>query len=326
MKAIRLDRFDGPDGLEVVTLPKPQPGAGEVLVRVRASGVNFFETLMLRDRYAVTPALPMVPGVEVAGEIEAVGVGVGFPGVGARVAVPLFAIGRGSGGYAEYITVDAASVVPLPDGLPFDTAVALMVQGLTAVHLVRQSQPKGKSVLVNAAAGGVGSLLAQLAKDAGARRVIAAASTPEKLRCARSLGADVGVDYSRADWPDHVIEASGGVGADVIYEMIGGTQTKASLAALAPGGEMIFGAMGRFALVPADMERMFQKNQSIRGFSLLPLLSQPDFRADLCHLFERAASGGLKLLPGSHYPLEQAAEAHSALENRRTIGKVVLKP
>ena len=170
-----------------------------MLVRIKAIGVNYFETLMLRNRYAVTPELPMVPGVEVAGDVEAVGKNVRSPLVGARVAAPMFAVGRGSGGYAEYLAIEAASLVPVPDALSYETAVALMVQGLTALHLVRRSRPEGKSVLVNAAAGGVGSLLVQLAKAAGARRVIAAASTPEKLALARRLGADAGIDYSRAD-------------------------------------------------------------------------------------------------------------------------------
>lgn len=326
MKAIQFSRFDGPDALETIDVADPIPKDGEVLVRVRAAGVNFFETLMLRNRYAVTPELPMVPGVEVAGEIAAVEENVKASEVGARVAVPLFAIGRGSGGYAEYVVVDAASVVPLPDGLSFESAIGLMVQGLTALHLVRQSRPGGKTVLVNAAAGGVGSLLVQLAKEAGATRVIAAASSVEKLRLAQSLGADAGVDYARADWPDAVKKANGGEGVDVIYEMIGGAHSKACLSALSPGGELIFGALGRFDLSNAELEAMFSRNQSIKGFALLPLLGRSDFKADLAALFQRAASGTLKLLQGSSYPLGQAADAHRAVESRLTTGKVVLVP
>lgn len=326
MKAIQFARFGGPDALETINVADPVPQDGEVLVRVRAAGVNFFETLMLRNRYAMTPELPMVPGVEVAGEIVAVGENAKVSEVGARVAVPLFAIGRGSGGYAEYVSVDAASVIPLPDDLSFESAVGLMVQGLTALHLVRQSRPGGKTVMVNAAAGGVGSLLVQLAKEAGATRVIATASSVEKLQLARSLGADAGVDYAHADWPDAVQKANSGEGVDVIYEMIGGTHTRACLSALAPGGELIFGALGRFDLSTAELEAMFARNQSIKGFALLPLLGASDFKADLTALFERAASGTLKLLTGGSYPLRQAANAHRALEGRFTTGKVVLVP
>ncbi len=190
MKAVQLSRFGGPEVLEIVETPTPAPQPGEVLVRVHASGINFFEVLMRQDRYAVTPELPMMLGVEAAGVIEALGDGVTSPAVGARVAVPLFAMGR-SGGYADYVIADAASVVLLPDELSFEDTTALMVQGLTALHLVRQSLPKNRTVLVNAAAGGVGSLLVQLARDSGARLVIAAAGSNEKRELALALGADI---------------------------------------------------------------------------------------------------------------------------------------
>ncbi|TIM63628.1 MAG: zinc-binding alcohol dehydrogenase family protein, partial [Mesorhizobium sp.] len=159
MRAIQLNRFGGPDVLGVVEMPKPLPQAGEVLIRVHAAGVNFFEVLMRGDRYAATPQLPMVLGVEAAGTVEALGQGVDERLLGKRVAAPIFASKRPFGGYAEYVTIDANLVVPLPDTLSFEDATALMVQGLTAFHLLRQSPPAGKSVLVTAAAGGVGSLL-----------------------------------------------------------------------------------------------------------------------------------------------------------------------
>jgi NADPH2:quinone reductase len=324
MRAVQLSRFGGPDVLEIVEIPTPRPGPGEVLVRIRAAGVNFFETLMRADRYAVTPKLPMILGVEVAGVIEALGEGIAFPAVGTRVAVPMFAVGRASGGYAEYLAIDAASVMPLPDNLSFEDAAAVMVQGLTALHLVRQSPPKGKAVQVNAAAGGVGSLLVQLAKKGGADLVIAAASTQEKLDFARSLGADAVVDYSKPNWVGRVRAATGGAGADIIYELVGGVLTRTCLDALSPLGELVFGALGRFDLGPADLEGMFSRNQSLRGFSLLPLLTAAGLNADLADLFDRAASGDLKVTQGGCYPLDQAVEAHRALESRRTIGKIIL--
>jgi NADPH2:quinone reductase len=325
MRAVQLSRFGGPEVLEIVETPTPSPGPGEILVRVHAAGINFFEVLMRQDRYAVTPELPMALGVEAAGVVAALGDGVTSPGIAARVAVPLFAIGR-SGGYADYVVVDAAAVVPLPDALSFEDATALMVQGLTALHLVRQSPPKDRAVLVNAAAGGVGSLLVQLARESGASRVIAAAGSREKGELALSLGADVAVDYTRPEWVEEVREATGGSGADVIYEFIGGAFTKACLDALAPRGELVFGALGRFALEPAAMEEMFARNQSLKGFALLPLLMPDTMKADLSFLFDRAASGRLKVTHGGHYPLDQVAEAHRALEGRGTVGKIVLAP
>jgi NADPH2:quinone reductase len=325
MRAVRLSRFGGPEVLEIVETPTPAPQPGEVLVRVQASGINFFEILMRQDRYAVTPELPMVLGVEAAGVIEALGDGVTSPAVGTRVAVPLFAMGR-SGGYADYVVADAASVVPLPDELSFEDATALMVQGLTALHLVRQSPPTAEAVLVNAAAGGVGSLLVQLARDSGARLVIAAAGSDEKRELALSLGADIAVDYSSRDWAECVCEATGGRGADIIYEFIGGAFTKACLDALAPGGELIFGALGRFSLDQAAMEGLFAQNQSVKGFALLPLLAPDTLTADLGWLFAEAANGRLKIIQGGRYLLDRAADAHRAVERRETVGKVVLIP
>ncbi|TSE02470.1 zinc-binding alcohol dehydrogenase family protein, partial [Mesorhizobium intechi] len=148
MKAVQFSRFGGPEVLEVVELPAPVPQAGEVLIQVHAAGINFFEVLMRADRYAVTPRLPMFPGVEVAGIVKAVGQGVDGALLGRRVAAPLFASQRPYGGYAEQVTISAALAVPLPDEVSFEEATALMVQGLTAWHLLRQSAPEGKTVLV----------------------------------------------------------------------------------------------------------------------------------------------------------------------------------
>jgi NADPH2:quinone reductase len=186
-------RFSGPEVLELVEVPTPAPRRGEVLVRVRAAGVNFAETLMRQNLYAVTPELPFIPGSDVAG----IGSDVDGIALGERVVAPLFAAGRFHGGYAEYAVIDSAYVVPLPEDVSFAAAMALTVQGLTALHLLRRTDPKGKTVLVSAAAGGVGLLLFQLAKRAGARIVVAAASSQAKLALACSRGADFGVDYTR---------------------------------------------------------------------------------------------------------------------------------
>ncbi|TKD47920.1 MAG: zinc-binding alcohol dehydrogenase family protein [Mesorhizobium sp.] len=325
MRAIQLKRFGGPV-LDVVEMPKPLPEASEVLIRVRAAGVNFFEVLMRGDRYAVMPDLPVILGVEVSGTVEALGQGVDASLMGTRVAAPLFASKRPFGGYAEYVTIDAKLAVPLPDILSFEDATALMVQGLTAFHLLRQSPPAGKSVLVTAAAGGVGSLLVQLAKRQGASTVIAVAGSRAKLDLALSLGADAAVDYSMSDWPMRVREAAGGAGVDVVYDIVGGTMTAASLQALAPGGELVFAALGRYAIGAAELEAMITRNKSLRGFALLPLLSTDGLRASLSELFHLAAGGQLAVTQGGRYPLDQANEAHRLLEERRSTGKVVLIP
>jgi NADPH:quinone reductase len=326
MRAIQLNRFGGPDVLDVVETPKPLPQAGEVLIRVHAAGVNFFEVLMRGDRYAVTPDLPMVLGVEAAGTVETLGQGVDERLLGKRVAAPLFASKHPFGGYADYVTIDAELAVPLPDTLSFEDATALMVQGLTAFHLLRQSPPAGKSVLVTAAAGGVGSLLVQLAKRQGASAVIAVAGSRAKLDLALSLGADAAVDYSTLDWPARVREAAGGAGVDIIYDIVGGSMTAASLQALAPCGELVFAALGRYAIGAAELEAMITRNQSLRGFALLPLLSADGLRASLSELFHLAASGELVVTKGSRFALDQASEAHRVLDERRSTGKVVLIP
>src|SRR5262245_15456715 len=180
MRSIQMSRFGGPEVFEVIETRKPEPGPGQVLVRVRAAGVNFADTLMRENRYALTPELPAVLGHEDVGVIEALGKGVSGLAVGARVAAPLFAAGTFFGGYAEYVLIDAGFLTPLPDALSFEDATALMVQGLTALYLTRQIPPQGKTVFVSAAAGGVGTLLVQLAKRAGAKTVIAAGSTAQK--------------------------------------------------------------------------------------------------------------------------------------------------
>ncbi|TBY22226.1 quinone oxidoreductase family protein [Rhizobium leguminosarum] len=326
MKAVQFTRFGPPDVLELVELPVPEPGPSEVLIRVHAAGVNFFEVLMRADRYAATPDLPMFPGVEVAGIIERAGPGADRSLIGTRVAVPLFAIGRGSGGYAEFAAVDGGAVVPLPDAVSFEAAAALMVQGLTALHLLRRSPVKGKIVLVNAAAGGVGSLLLQLARRDAAKMVIAAASSDEKRALSLSLGADHAADYTAPGWQEDVKRLTGGLGVDIIYETVGGAFSRAALDVLAPCGELVLAAMGRFGLEAADVEHMLDVNQSIKGFSLLPLLTPEGVREDLAALFELAAAGALTVTDGGRFPLHQAAEAHRAIEERRAVGKVVLVP
>lgn len=331
MKAIQLRRFGNPDVLDYIDVPTPVPGPGEVLVRVHAAGVNFADTLMRQDRYAITPPLPAILGSEVAGTIAALGVDVDANtiAVGTRVAAPLFAANISLGGYAEFVVVPVDYIVPLPDNLSFDQATALMVQGLTAAYLIKQVPPAGKTVLATGAAGGVGSFLVQLARQAGARHIVAAASSEQKLAFTRSLGADVGIDYTDPHWTVSLNAALGGAGPDIIYESVGGTITMDGLAALAPLGQMvIYGALNiqQFALGVPDLLGLIFKNQSITGFALVPLLTPGSLKRELGALFDDAAQGLLTVTIGGVYPLADAADAHRALEARNTIGKLILVP
>jgi NADPH:quinone reductase len=329
MRVVQINRFGGPEVLEVIERPRPKPGRGQVLVRVCATGVNFADTLMRQNRYAMTPELPAILGHEVAGVIEGLGEGVADLAVGARVAAPLFAGGAWFGGYAEYVLIDAGFVAPLPDALSFANAISLMVQGLSALYLTKQVPPRGKTVLINAAAGGVGSLLVQLAKLAGAKTVIAAASTARKIDFAIALGADVGVNYTQSDWLDQVLEATGGAKPDIVYESVGGAVTMASLEALAPLGQLvIYGALNiqSFQLGVTQLLGLIFKNQSVTGFALAPLLTPESLKAELAKLFDLAVSGQLRVTIGGTFPLQRAGEAHRELEGRQTIGKVVLVP
>lgn len=329
MKAIQFHRFGGPEVLECVERPDPRPAPGQVLVRVHAAGVNLSDTLIRGDRYAFTPPLPWVPGGEVAGTVEGLGAGVDGLAVGDRVAGALFASGVDGGGYAELAVVDARYAVRLPESIGFDTAVALMVQGLSALGLTRHVPVAGRRVLVNAAAGGVGSLLVQLLRRAGAAQVIGAASTAAKRTQVLALGADAAVDYTASDWVERLREQTDGQGPDVVFESVGGAVTGQSLAALAPRGVLvIYGALNiqSFALGVPELKQLIFRNQALLGYAAVPLLTPPVLAADLAALFELTARGLLTPRFGGRFPLLQAAEAQRALESRQTVGKLVLHP
>jgi NADPH:quinone reductase len=328
MKAVQISRFGGPEVLETVELPTPAPGAGQLLVRVGASGVNLADALTRMDRYAVTPPLPAVLGAEAAGVVEALGAGVDGFAIGQRVATPLFA-NNSLGAYAEFVVIDANLAVPLPDAISFEQAAALMIQGITALTLTRQAPPNGKTVLVNAAAGGVGFLLVQLAKQAGARMVIAGASTPNKLDFVRALGADGGVNYTSPGWAEELRRITDGNGPDIIYESVGGEVTAASLGALAPQGQIvIYGALNiqSFQLGVPELLGLIFKNQSLTGFAFAPLLTPATLRSALTALFDLVIKGELVVTIGGRYPLAEASKAHSAVEGRGTTGKLILTP
>lgn len=319
MKAALLSQFGGPETLVLTKVETPRPGPGEVLVRVEAAGINFTDTAQRAGSLGPMP-LPLVMGGEVAGTVEALGADVDGVAKGARVAVPLFAHGR-MGGYAEYVTAPAAALVPLPDSVGAADAVALMVQGMTALLISRRFAMTGKRVFIHAAGGGVGSLLVQLARHQGAAQILAGASGAAKLD---RLGADVvPVDYGRDDWRDAIKP-----GADIIFDSAGGAVTAASLSLLAPGGTLaLYGlpSLSSFAITGAEAMGLVMANQTVSGFSIMPEVSPGNVKAALTDLFALARDGALRPRLAI-YRLDQAAKAHADMEARRTTGKVVLVP
>ena len=324
MKAIWVGEFGEADVLQYVDVERPEPGEGEVLIEVRSAGVNYADTMRRRNQYVESQDLPFTPGSEVAGTVAEVGEEVDDVSVGDRVVTLL-----GTGGYAEYAVAPARGLIPLPEGLDFDRAAAIPLQGLTAYHCIKTSGAlkDGESVLVHAAAGGVGTLSVQVAKLLGAGTVIATASSEEKLDLARSLGADVLIDYTEEDWPEQVREATEGKGADIILEMVGADFPEKNLRCLNVFGRMVvFGAASRErgTIVPATL---MKRCHAVVGFYLPQIMRRPDlFVPSLKEILAWISSGDLQLTIGGTYPLEQAAEAHTDLEGRRTKGKLLLNP
>jgi NADPH:quinone reductase len=330
MKAVLVYEQGGPEVLRVVDIPKPEPKAGEVLIETRAAGVNFADTMQRAGTYPFPVTLPLALGFEVAGTVAALGAGVTGFAVGDRVAAQL---PYGGGGYAEFVAADAATVLPLPEPVGFAEATAVFVQGLTAYFLLAQSAylRAGESVLVTAAAGGVGSLAVQLARRFGAGRVIGVTSSPRKADLIRSLGADAVIDYTAAGWRDELKSAAGGDGPDVILESVGGATGADLLDALAPFGRFVYygGLSGDWwQLSPEQLLQMLDRNQAFVGMSLPSLWNlQPErVSSALRELVGLVASGELRVVTENAFPLTEVAEAHRAVEGRRTVGKVVLTP
>jgi len=326
MRAIRFRSLGEPDVLTYEEdVPEPKPSPGGAVVRVRAAGVNFADTRFRRGTYFIRPRFPQIPGMELAGEVVALGDGVTGLSVGDRV------MGFGMGAYAELTACRADELYPIPAGLDFAAGAALPVQGLTAHHILVLvgRLAKGERVLVHAAAGGVGTLAVQLAKRFGAAQVIATASSDEKLALARSLGADVGIDYTKADVAAAVKEATGGAGVDIVLEMLGGKdaldQNLACMGALAR--MIVFGAASGDIKGTIEPIALMSKNQSVIGYYMTPLLRRRDLCAPpLAELADLAARGEIKVIVGAKMPLAEAAEAHRRMEGRGTMGKIVLEP
>lgn len=316
MRAIQITEFGGPEVLNVAELPEPSAGPGHLLIDVSRAGINYADTHQAENSYLSASTLPMVPGGEV----------VGTTADGRRVVALV-----GTGGYAEKAVAPEALAWDVPDAIDDVTALGMIVQGASAWVLLRRSVhlAPGESVVVHAAAGGVGTLAVQLAKAWGAGRVIATASSEGKRALARELGADVAIDANEPDLTGALIEANGGKRVDVVLEMTGGTVTDQSLRALAPFGRLAFyGMASRKEPSPIRPATLMAHSATIAGMWLAHVFQLPGdvMRTALDELFGLAADGRLRVVAGGEYGLTGVRRAHEDLRARRTTGKLVLDP
>jgi len=321
MRAVQITEFGGLDVLQLADVERPEPGPDEVLIRVSHAGINFADTHQRENSYLARFELPLIPGGEVAGVVER---GAGDLAEGTRVVAMLR-----TGGYAEYAVAPTATTFPIPDGVEDGTALALLIQGLTAWHLYRTSAKlqKGESVVVVSGAGGVGSLAVQLAKPFGAGRVIATASSEEKRQLTLELGADAAVDPASEDLTQALIDANEGRQVDVVLEMAGGATFDGCLKALAPFGRIV--AYGIASREPNEVATgaLMRKSRSVVGFWLMHLLARPEMlTGPLADLLDRAARGEFRVVVGGIYPMSEVRRAHEELQARRTTGKLLLDP
>ncbi|SBT49593.1 zinc-binding dehydrogenase [Micromonospora auratinigra] len=315
MRAVWLPRFGPPEVLVPGPAPDPRPGPGQVVIEVAHANLTFVETMFRATGFGPFPRdLPVIPGNGVGGRIREVGSDVDPALVGLAV---VSATG-GTGGYAERVAVPASAPLPVPDGLPLDAAVALLADGRTALLLARAAGLRpGERVLVEAAAGGVGTLLTQLATAAGAR-VVAAAGGAHKTALLRQRGLDVVIDYREPDWAERVRAATGGV--DVVLDGVGGPIARTAFDLLGPGGRML-----SFGMAGGSWADLSPESAATRGITLLRPSAPPDeLRALTARALAEGAAGRLRPLIGQRFPLEQAAAAHAAIESRATTGKTLL--
>ncbi|PZS13042.1 MAG: NADPH:quinone reductase [Pseudonocardiales bacterium] len=315
MRAIQITEFGGPETLAVSELPDPVVGAGQQLFDVLAAGVNYADTHQTDNSYLAEQTLPLIPGGEV---VVRTGDGLRLLGL------------LGSGGYAEKIAADPRTLFPIPDSVSDADALTTLVQGATAWHLLRTSAhlEPGETVVVHAGAGGVGTLAIQLARRWGAGRVIATASSESKRRLTLDLGADVAVDSTADDLTAALRAANDGKGVDIVLEMTGGPVFDQSLAALAPLGRLVvFGMASRTQPTPVLPGMLMGRSTAVIGFWLVHIVRRPAlFAAAVNDLMGLIADGAVRPVIGETYPLERAGDAHRALLDRSSIGKLILDP
>ena len=322
MKAIRIHRIGGPEVLQLEDVPAPQPGPGEALVRLDATGVNFIE---IYQRTGLYPSpLPFTPGSEGAGEVVAVGTDVTALRPGDRVASTNF-----KGSYAEQALVPVERAIVLPNQVEAETAAAVLLQGLTVHYLATSTYPlrKGTWCLIHAAAGGVGLLLCQVARSRGAR-IIGTVSTPEKAKLAADAGAHEVILYTQQDFVSEVRRITGGQGVSVVYDSVGKSTFEGSLSCLSQRGMLVLFGQSSGPVPPFDPQVLNSKGSL---FLTRPSLghyvaTKEELRSRATDVFKWLEEGSMKVLIGGKYPLADAAAAHRALESRATTGKLLLIP
>ncbi len=324
MRAVVVDRWMDPSELAVREFPEPVLVPGGALVEVRAAGCNFFDILLVKGEYQAKPPFPFIPGAELAGVVRAVAPDASGVAVGDRV----FA-GLSMGAFAERAVLPARALRRIPDGMSFEEAAALPVVYPTSwMALVQRARlVRGETLLVHAAAGGVGIAAVQIGRALGAR-VIATAGGEEKLEVARRAGADVAIDYRDAEWPKRVLEATGGRGADVIYDPVGGDVFDGSLRCIAWSGRLlVIGfASGRIPEVKAN--RILLKNISVVGLHWGAYAQhEPERIEETFRALERLVHDEqIRPVIFARYPLDQLSAALEALGSRKSYGKVVVAP
>ena len=323
MRAVVVREIGGPERLIVEDIADPEPGPGEIRMRVEAAGVNFIDVYHRTGRMKLP--LPFTPGMEAAGVVDAVGEGVDEVAVGDRVAHPFR-----PGAYAELQVVAADRVVQVPDAVPLRTAAAAMLQGLTAHYLTRSTFPLGPehTVLVHAGAGGLGLVLTQVAVASGAR-VITTTSTEEKADRSRAAGASDVIRYDHEDVAARIATLTDGRGVDVVYDSVGAATARASLASLARRGMLVLVGESSGPIDPPILPSDLKSGGS--AFMTRPTLGDhvvdaQELRSRAVELFDWIASGALEVHVSEELPLEGAADAHRRLEGRATTGKVLLVP
>lgn len=313
MKAIQIEEFGGPEQLKLVEVPDPEASDGMVVVDVARSGMNWADTHAIRNDYLAEQELPLIPGAEIAGTTAD----------GRRVAALM-----SNGGYAQKAAVPEAFLVPLPDEVSDEQAAGLLLQGMTAHALLHYCAhvEKGETVVIEAAAGGTGGLAVQLAKRAGAK-VIGLASSEEKRALAERLGADASADSRAEDLKEAILEANGGEKVDVVLHM-SGTGFEPELHALNMLGRIV--CFGNAARHPNELQTnyLLQSSKSVMGFWLVALVArrQDLIASMIADLLGAVAAGELEVTIGATYPLSEAARAHEAMQERGTIGKLLLDP
>ena len=322
MKAIQVKQPGGPEAMELVDLPVPQPKANEAVVKLSASGVNFIDVYFREGRYKAVP--PFVLGQEGTGVVNGVGSDVTTVRNGDRVAWTGV-----MGSYAEYAAVPADRLVPIPDGVTDQQAAAAMLQGMTAHYLSHDTYPlkRGETALVHAAAGGVGLLLVQMAHHIGAR-VIGTVSTDEKAKLAREAGADEVILYAQSDFEVETKRLTGGKGVDVVYDSVGKTTFEKGLNVLRPRGMMVLFGGSSGAVPPFDPMVLAQKGSLFitRPTLMAYIATREELMARSGAVFGMIAAGQLKLRIAHTYPLAEVQQAHRDLEGRKTTGKLLLTP